>query len=91
MPPLVDLIVMVLTWAVALGAIVCLIDAAIRPAQAFPAIDRQTKTFWLIILGLCAVVAFMFSAIGFFGIFASVGVIFYAVDVRPKIKAITGR
>jgi len=91
MPPLIALIVQVLTWAVVVGAIVCFIDTLLRPAQAFPAIDRQTKPFWLFILALCAVVAALFSAVGFFGLFASVGVIFYLVDVRPKVKAITGR
>jgi len=37
------------------------------------------------------VVAALLSAVGFFGLFASVGVVFYLVDVRPKVKAITGR
>ncbi|CAB4943822.1 MAG: DUF2516 family protein [Actinobacteria bacterium] len=91
MPPLIALIVQALSWAVVLGAIVCFVDALIRPTQAFPAIDRQTKPFWLFILALCGVVAALFSAVGFFGLFASVGVVFYLVDVRPKVKAITGR
>ena len=91
MPPLIALIVQALSWAVVLGAVVSFVDALIRPAQAFPAIDRQTKPFWLFILGLCGVVAALFSAVGFFGLFASVGVVFYLVDVRPKVKAITGR
>jgi preprotein translocase subunit Sss1 len=48
--------------------------------------------FWLFILGLCAVVIGVgFSAIGIFGMLASVAVIFYLVDVRPKVKEITGR
>ena len=91
MPPLVAQIVQLISLAVAAASLFCLIDAAIRPAQAFPAIDRQTKVFWLFILGLCLVVALLFSAVSFFGLFASVGSIFYLVDVRPKVKAITGR
>jgi len=91
MPPLVALIVQLLSFAVALASLFCLIDAAIRPAQAFPAIDRQTKVFWVFIMALCLVVALLFSAISFIGLFASVGAIFYLVDVRPKVKAITGR
>ena len=92
MPPLIATLVSWLNLAIALGAVFCFIDAVRRPADAFPAIDRQTKTFWLIILGLCAVIiAIGFSAIGLLGLFAAVAVIMYLVDVRPRVKEITGR
>ena len=91
MPPLIATLVQLMSWAVALGAAGCFIDALIRPAEVFPAIERQTKVFWLFILALSGVVALLISVIGFFGLFASVAVIFYLVDVRPKAKQVTGR
>lgn len=92
MPASIALIVSWLNLAIGLGAVFCFIDAAIRPAQAFPAIDRQTKVFWMFILGLCAVVMGVgFSAIGLLGMIAAVAVLLYIVDVRPKIREITRR
>ena len=92
MPPLISLIVQILNITIALSALVCFVDVLRRPADAFVAVGSQTKVFWLFILGLCAVVIGVgFSAIGIFGMLASVAVIFYLVDVRPKVKEITGR
>ena len=82
----------ILNIAIALTAIVCFFDVLRRPSEAFVAVGGQSKVFWLFILGLCAVVIGVgFSAIGIFGMLASVAVIYYLVDVRPKVKEITGR
>jgi hypothetical protein len=35
-------------------------DAAMRPAEAFPAVDKQTKVFWLIILGIALAISLVF-------------------------------
>lgn len=67
-----------------------LIDAALRPAEAFPAASRLTKPIWLAILAVSAVVAYFSGALGFFGIFAAVAVIIYLGDVRPAVRAISG-
>ena len=90
MPPLIESLVWLIDLVIAVGALLCFIDALIRPAQAFLAVDRQSKPFWLIILGLAAVVMGVgFRSIGILGILAAAAVMVYAVDVRPKIREIT--
>jgi hypothetical protein len=68
-----------------------LVDAAIRPAQVFPAADKQTKQFWLIILGLATAWQFFFFGQAFLGIIGLIGiiaVIVYIVDVRPAVRSL---
>ncbi|MEI6622543.1 MAG: DUF2516 family protein [Actinomycetes bacterium] len=63
------------------------IDCLLRPANAFPAVDRQTKVAWLIFIALAGV----FVLVGglFLGVFSAVLVSYYFVDVRAKVLAIT--
>jgi hypothetical protein len=65
------------------------VDAAIRPANAYPAAEKLQKNFWLIVLGL-AVVWNMISPspIGIINLIGLVAAIVYLVDVRPAVKAI---
>ncbi|ROO91209.1 uncharacterized protein DUF2516 [Actinocorallia herbida] len=68
-----------------------LIDATRRPADAFPAANKQTKKLWLIILGvavffgLLAVVG-QVTTLGIFAIAAFVAAVIYLADVRPAVK-----
>jgi hypothetical protein len=68
------------------------VDAAIRPKQAYVAAGKQTKPFWLLILGITAFA----NLIGFGGVqslITIVGVIaalVYFVDVRPALKQVGG-
>lgn len=67
------------------------IDAAIRPTQAFPAAGKQTKPFWLIILGVATAWYMLLGiqgALGILGIAAAIAVIVYLVDVRPALRAL---
>lgn len=64
-----------------------LIDAAVRPQAAWRAAVSQSKTLWLVILG----VALLLGGIGLLGVVALVATIFYLVDVRPKLKDVQGR
>jgi len=66
-----------------------LIDAAIRPGNAYAAADKLQKNFWLIVLGL-AVVWNMISPspIGIINLIGLVAAIVYLVDVRPAVRAI---
>ena len=66
--------------------VIAFIDAAIRPASAYEAAGKQTKTFWLVILGLAVV---MFS-IGLLGLAGLIAAIVYLVDVRPAIRGLGG-
>lgn len=71
-------------------AVFALIDVLRRPAAAFPAVERQTKVAWGIFMGLAAVIIFAFGAIDFLGIIGVIVTMFYFVDVRPKVREITG-
>jgi hypothetical protein len=66
-----------------------LIDAAIRPTDAYPAAGRQTKMIWLAILagGLLAQWIFpaLFGPIAMLGLAGIVAAIVYLVDVRRKL------
>lgn len=69
------------------------VDAITRPAQAFPAVGKQTKPIWLIILGIAFVIG-IGGALGYlallsiFPIAAFVAAAIYLADVRPKVKGL---
>ncbi|MFI7342359.1 DUF2516 family protein [Streptomyces sp. NPDC050085] len=67
-----------------------LVDAAIRREDAFRAASKQTKPFWLIILGIAFVVNWLFSILSFLPIIGLVATIVYMVDVRPAVRQISG-
>ena len=75
--------------AVAVG-VFDIVDAAIRPAEAFVAAGKLTKPMWLIIVGLSTVAVWFFGLISFLGIPAVVAILVYLVDVRPAVRAVTG-
>ena len=64
-------------------------DAVTRPAPAFEAAGKQTKTIWLAILGVSlALVLFgVAGALGLFGIVVAIAVVVYLVDVRPAVRS----
>lgn len=64
------------------------IDAAIRPSPAYVAAGKQTKTLWLVILGIAALVGI---GLGLLGLAAAIATIVYWVDVRPALQQVQGR
>ena len=73
-----------------------LIDAIRRPTPAFVAAGKQTKTIWLLILGVATVVGlgsvvYGVSLISILPIIAFVAAAIYLTDVRPKVKEFRGR
>lgn len=69
-----------------------LIDAILRPAQAFPAVDKLTKPAWLLILGLALVTGILFpQPIGLFSLVGIIAALVYLVDVRPAVAEVTRR
>ena len=87
---IVALIFLGLQLAIAVGALVGLIDAARRPSAAFIAAGKLTKPAWVAILAVSAVVAYFFGLNGFLlGLVAAVATIVYFVDVRPAVNAAT--
>lgn len=85
MPDIVSLIVTVLSWVLAIVAVVGLVDAARRPAAAFTFVGKLPKLAWLAILALSAVLIW-WSPISIFGIAGIVAVGVYFADVRRKIS-----
>jgi Protein of unknown function (DUF2516) len=68
------------------------VDAAIRPAQAYIAVSKQTKQFWLVLIGLSSWITLVFGPLGLFGL-GLVGIIasgVYLLDVRPALKEVGG-
>jgi len=75
---------------IALGfALFAFIDVLRTRADAFPAVERQTKVVWLIFIGL-SVLVIPFGVVNFLGIIGVIVTMFYFVDVRPKVREITG-
>jgi Protein of unknown function (DUF2516) len=87
-----DLVIYAL-WALLLGVkAFALVDCFRRPAQAFPAVGRQTKTLWLILAAVAALTGLLPGlTLTIFGIAGTVVAMIYLFDVRPRIVEITGR
>jgi len=69
-----------------------LVDAITRPPQAFPAADKQTKPFWLWILGIFFVLGVLRSfPLGPLSLIGTVAAFVYLVDVKPAVAAVTRR
>ena len=62
-----------------------LVDACVRPTQAFPAAGKLTKIAWVAILAVALLLG-GFSVFGLFGLIGTVAAIVYLVDVRPAVR-----
>ncbi len=70
-----------------------LVDALRRRPDAFVAAGKRTKTFWLVILAVAALLGFVLvlNPLGIFGLIAVVAAAIYLADVRPALDQVTGR
>ena len=75
----------IINLAVVFAAAVAFFDAVRHSNEAFAAVDRGSKIVWMIGLAFAAVVIFVSGMISFLGIIATVGVIVYHVDQKPKL------
>lgn len=66
------------------------VDAAIRREDAYRAANKQTKQFWLIILGIAVVVDLFLGGLFFLVIIGLIAAIVYVVDVRPAVRQVSG-
>lgn len=80
-----------ISLALFLFALFAFIDAALHREDAYRAADKNTKGFWLIILGISAVVMKLFSILSFLPIIGVIATIVYMVDVRPALRQVSGR
>lgn len=68
-----------------------LIDCATRRTELFVAASKQTKIFWMIILGIATVWNFISpNPIGIINLIGLVAAIVYMVDVRPALRSLGG-
>lgn len=82
-----------LVWIIGLVmlgmAVFAFIDAAMRRPDAYPAANKQTKPFWLILLGITVLVNALLPML-FLQIIGLIATIVYIVDARPALKEVMG-
>ncbi|MFE2169959.1 DUF2516 family protein [Streptomyces sp. NPDC059447] len=71
-------------------AVVAFVFALLAREDAYRAADKQTKTFWLVILGVTILVDFFLASMLFLTIAGLVATIVFLVDVRPALKQVSG-
>lgn len=83
-------VMLLLAFALFVCKAVAFVDAVVRPEAVFVASGKQTKSFWLLILGL-AVVANMliWSPLSILNLLGTVAALVYLADVRPTVKSLT--
>jgi len=80
----------------ALVGVFAFVDAVTRRADAYPAADKQTKTTWLAISGLsgAALVLGLYPGVfpppSLLWLAGIVGSLVYLLDVRPRLREVTG-
>lgn len=67
-----------------------LVDASLRPAQAYDAADKLTKTGWLWILGLTFLAHLLLGSF-LLSILGTVAAFVYLLDVKPALAELTRR
>ncbi|MCX5198758.1 DUF2516 family protein [Streptomyces sp. NBC_00249] len=77
-------------YAMLLLAVVAFVLAAVPREDAYRAADKQTKTFWLVVLGMTVVVDVFLATFWFLTLAGLVASIVFMVDVRPALKQVSG-
>ncbi len=62
-----------------------------QPEAAFPFLDRQTKSTWLVISGLAVLCHIFFGSWGLTGLIGLVACAVYLVDILPKLNEMKNR
>lgn len=78
------------SWGLLLFSLFAFVDAAIRREDAYRAADKQTKPFWLILLGIATAANLFLSVMSFIPIIGLIATIVYMVDVRPALRQVSG-
>ncbi len=88
------LIILVLSVAALVAGIWAFVDAVRYPDSAYVNAGKKSKALWLVILGVAALIAFISlpwplgaggGIVGFLGIASILAIVYYFVDVRPKV------
>lgn len=68
------------------------VDATTRQSEVFPAAGKQTKGFWMLILGLFLVEHLIFwNVLGLLSLIGTIAALVYLLDVRPAVRELTRR
>ncbi|WP_103500186.1 MULTISPECIES: DUF2516 family protein [Streptomyces] len=81
-------LVSLLFLALLVMSIFALVHAALQREDAFRAVDKQTKPFWLIILGISVAVQ-LFVPMMLLVLVGVIASIVYIVDVRPAVQGVS--
>ena len=85
-------VMLVITLALFAVKAFAFVDAVTRTPANFAAADKQTKQFWLIVLGLALVANMLFwQPIGILNLLGTVAALVYLADARPAMQSMTGR
>lgn len=86
-------LVVLVVWIILLGVKgFALIDCVRRPAQAFPAVGKQSKVLWLVLTGVAFLTGLLPNmTLNLIGIAGAVAALVYLFDVRPRLVEIMGR
>lgn len=86
-------VMLLLTFVLFACKAVAFVDAVTRPEAAFAASGKQSKAFWLLILGLAVALHAVtwYSPIGIINLIGTVAAFVYLADVRPALKGLTRR
>ncbi|WP_192830924.1 DUF2516 family protein [Mycobacterium sp. UM_WGJ] len=79
----------VLQIAVFATSVYAFVHAAMQRSDAYPAADKLTKPVWLVILGVCGLLALLLQVMGMAIAACAAGV--YLVDVRPRLLEVQGK
>ncbi|BBX12276.1 MULTISPECIES: DUF2516 family protein [Mycobacteriaceae] len=86
---LVGTVLGVLQLVVFATAVYAFVHAAMQRADAYTAADKLTKPVWLVILGVCGLLALVLQVMGMAIAACAAGV--YLVDVRPRLLEVQGK
>lgn len=67
------------------------VDCLRQRKDAFPAVNRQTKTLWLVLTGISALTGLVIDPLGIIGIAGVVVALIYLFEIKPKIQELIGR
>ncbi len=83
-------IVTIVVWAVfAVLKVWAFVDCLRQRPDVFPAVQRQTKTLWLVLTGLSALTGLLFDPLGIIGIAGVVVALIYLFEIKPRIAELT--
>lgn len=86
---LVGIVLGVLQLAVFAASVYAFVHAAMQRSDAYTAADKLTKPVWLVILGVCGLLALVLQVMGMAIAACAAGV--YLVDVRPRLLEVQGK